>query len=120
MTDLVPEAIENVMKAHNIPFAIYVSKRGQKAEIGDSASLKHPDFPRALFYDEASTKDMYTYLESNIQPRSIAQGEVKTIIGTSGGSIFAFFLNSTEHVLEHHKYAKRVYKETLCQIENET
>ena len=119
MTDSIIKAIEKVMEESNIPFGIYISEHGEKFEMGDSGALKNPDFPRTLFYDETSTKEMYEYLESNIQPRMISQGEVKTIIGTYGGSIFAFFLNSSDHVLEHHKLAKRVHKKTLSQIENE-
>ena len=119
MTDSIAKAIENVMGASNIPFAIYISEQGEKFELGDRTVLKYPDFPRTLFYDESSLRDMYEYLESNIQPRMISQGEVKTIIGKSGRNIFAFFLNSSDHVLEHYKYAREVYKETLSQIENE-
>jgi len=119
MTDSIAKAIENVMKASNIPFAIYISEQGERFELGDRTVLKYPGFPRTLFYDDASTRDMYEYLETNIQPRMISQGEVKTIIGECGGNIFAFFLNSTDHVLEHYKFAKEVHKETLSQIENE-
>ncbi|MBT8124680.1 MAG: hypothetical protein KJO81_07640 [Gammaproteobacteria bacterium] len=119
MTDSITSTIGKVMEESNIPFAIHISERGEKFEIGDKSALKYPDFPKTLFYDETSTKDMYEYLESNIQPRIIEQGEVKTIIGTSGPSIFAFFLNSSDNILKHHKFAKQVYKETLERIQNE-
>ena len=119
MTKSVANIIVKVMEESEIPFAIYVSEQGEKFEIGDRSTLKYPDFPTSLFHDETAMKDMYEYLESNIQPRMISQGEVKTIIGTSGASIFAFFLNSSDKIFEHHKFAKQVYKETLERIETE-
>lgn len=116
MTDSIAKAIKNVMEAFDIPFAIYISEQEERFELGDRMVLEYPEFPKTLFYDETSTRNMYEYLETGTRPRMLSQGEVMTIIGECAGNIFSFFLNSSDHVFERYEHAKEVHAEALSRI----
>ena len=101
------------MRKYDIPYCIFATTQSEVIHLGRKEDLEYPDFPKSIINDHSSITGLTEYLNANIQPRILSQGNVRSIIGMmQNGDIFAFFVNTKSSASEHYNFAKLIYQET--------
>lgn len=110
------ELIDKKMNEYGIQYACIATIDGSVFySLGDNQLLEYPDFPKRFFDTKMEIDILVNYLEGNLLPRMISQGNVRSIMGFSESKdfVFSLFLNSKYDAKQHYQFARKIYDEII-------
>jgi|ERR1051325_2288699 hypothetical protein len=112
---MIPEGLHDLMSRKGILAAVVVSlESGEKAVLGNRASLES-DYALRTLFDDLAVTEIEKYLEGQILPRIVQQGKVCGVICKPGGkAIVGLYYHDQRDVVQRYQFSKELDAEVCA------